>query len=102
VTRGNLAQTLFAQRDFSGARAHQEAVLVARQRLFGDEHPAALAIRGNLARTLYAQGDLVGARAHLEVVLASSRRLLGDEHPDTLLVRDKLDTIMQALLAARP
>jgi Salmonella virulence plasmid 65kDa B protein len=58
-----------------GARTHEEAVLEARRRLFGDEHLDTLAARLNLAGTLKAQGARGGARTDEEVVLDPDPRI---------------------------
>ena len=48
---GNLADTLWAQGDLSGARELQEQVLEFQRRLLGAEHPETLRTMSNLART---------------------------------------------------
>jgi tetratricopeptide (TPR) repeat protein len=83
-TAHDLADTLYAQGDYAGARARYEAVLAARTRLLGAEHPDTLHAAHDLAGTLYAQGDYAEARARYEAVLAACTRLLGAEHPDML------------------
>jgi hypothetical protein len=86
----NLASTLRAQGDLSGARALQEQVLAVRRRVQGAEHPDTLTSMNNLASTLRGQGDLSGARALHEQELAICRRVLGEEHPDTLTSMNNL------------
>ena len=51
-TAHDLADTLYAQGDYAGARARYEAVLAARTRLLGAEHPDTLATAHNLATML--------------------------------------------------
>jgi Tetratricopeptide repeat len=87
---GNLAKTLYAQRDLAGAHKLQEQVLEARVRLLGKEHPDTLTAMHNLAQTLKAQGDLAGARKLQEQVLEAWGRLFGKEHPDTLTAVNNL------------
>jgi tetratricopeptide (TPR) repeat protein len=83
TSMNNLAETLSAQGDLTGAREKQEEVLEIRSRILGDEHPDTLTSMNNLAETLRAQGDLTGAREKQEEVLEIQRRILGDEHQDT-------------------
>jgi hypothetical protein len=54
TVRFNLAQTLKTQGDLAGARGHEEAVLEAWRRMFGDEHPRTLIAQRNLAQTVRA------------------------------------------------
>ncbi len=61
-TLQNLAVTLYAQGDLSGARERYERALAAYERILGLEHPDTLSTLQNLAVTLYAQGDLGTAR----------------------------------------
>jgi len=83
ASMGNLAVTLHAQGDLSGARALQERVLKVRRRTLGEEHPDTLISMNNLTVMLLAQGDLSGARTLQERVLKVRRRTLGEEHLDT-------------------
>jgi tetratricopeptide (TPR) repeat protein len=52
----NLAETLRAQGDLTGARALQEQVLELRRRVLGAEHPDIAASLRALAETLQAEG----------------------------------------------
>ena len=90
ASMNNLAGTLWAQGDHSGARQLQETVLAARERVLGREHPDTLTSMNNLAQTLSAQGDHSGARQLQETVLAARERVLGREHPDTLTSMNNL------------
>ncbi|MCB9833877.1 MAG: tetratricopeptide repeat protein [Planctomycetes bacterium] len=81
--------------DLWGARGLEEAVLAARTRLQGPEHPDTLTSMNNLAQTLRAQGDLEGARGLEEAVLAARTRLQGPEHPDTLTSMNNLALTLQ-------
>jgi len=84
-TVGNFANWFYEKIGHAkAAKALQEIVLEARQRILGEEHPDTLTSMGNLAATLSAMGDLPGARTLAEKVLEASQRILGEEHPDTL------------------
>jgi hypothetical protein len=96
TSMNNLAATLQAQGDLTGAREKQEDVLDITRRILGDEHPDTLTSMNNLAATLRAQGDLTGAREKQEEVLDIRRRILGDEHPDTLTSMNNLAATLQA------
>jgi hypothetical protein len=85
TSMNNLATTLRAMGDLTGARTMQEQVLSIHQRVLGPEHPDTLISMGNLAGTLRAMGDLPGARATQEQVLAIHQRVLGAEHPRHLI-----------------
>ena len=93
----NLAMTLSALGNLTGARALHQQVLDAARRLLGPEHPDTLTSMSNLAATLYALGDLAGARELLQQVLDARRRLLGPEHPDTLTSMSNLAEALRAL-----
>jgi hypothetical protein len=80
----NLASSLNAQGDQTGARALAEMVLEARRRQLGAEHPDTLKSMANLASTLKAQADYAGARALEEQALDILTRVLGDDHGETL------------------
>jgi hypothetical protein len=95
ISIGNLALTLEAEGDLSGARALQEQVLKVSRRVLGEEHPDALTAMSNLALTLRAQGDH-RAREVQEQVLKVSRRVLGEEHPDTLAAMGNLAATLEA------
>jgi hypothetical protein len=58
----NLAGTLYAQGEMTGARKLQEQVLEAMVRLLGKEHPNTLTAMNNLAQTLKAQGSSASAK----------------------------------------
>jgi len=90
TSMNNLAETLRAEGDLTGAREKQEEVLEIRRRNFGDEHSDTLTSMHDLAATLSAQGDFTGAREKQEEVLEIRRRNLGDEHPDTLTSMNNL------------
>jgi len=86
----NLAETLRAQGDHTGARALQEEVLEIERRILGAEHPATMTSMNNLAGTLWAQGDHAGARMLQEEALEVRLRILGAAHPDTLISMSNL------------
>jgi hypothetical protein len=92
----NLAESLRAQGDLSGARRLQEQVLDTQRRVLGEEHPHTLTLMNNLAGTLGFQGDRPGARRLQKQVLASRRRMLGAEHPDTLISMHNLAESLRA------
>lgn len=96
ISMGNLARTLRAQRDLSGARTLQEQVLALHRRVLADEHPDMLTSMNNLSDTLWAQGELPKARALQEQALAGRRRVLGDEHPVTLTSMNNLAEVLRA------
>ncbi|EAQ75274.1 MULTISPECIES: tetratricopeptide repeat protein [unclassified Synechococcus] len=100
----NLANTLLAQGDFSGARALHERVLEDRRRVLGEEDLDTLIAMNNLANTLRKQGDLSGARALHERVLEVRRRVLGEEQLQTLESMNNLANTLRAqgdLIGAR-
>ena len=96
TSMSNLASTLRAQGDLTGARWMHERVLDVRYRALGENHPDTLASRHNHALTLRAQGDLAGARGWLERVLEAGRRVLGEDHPDTLKSMSNLAEMLWA------
>lgn len=81
---------------YTKARTLGEALLAARRRVLGEEHPDTLNSMNNLAHTLWAQGDLAGARAMQEHVLAAHRRALGGGHTNTLASINNLALTLQA------
>ena len=93
----NLASTLRNQGDLAGARKLEEAVLEARRRVQGEEHPDTLTSMNNLASTLGNQGDLAGARKLQEAVLEARRRVQGEEHPDTRQAEQNLAVILATM-----
>ncbi len=92
----NLAETLRAQGELSGARMLHEGALEIGRRELGVEHPNTLASMGSLGMTLRAQGDLPGARVLEEEVLAIRRRVQGPEHRNTLTAMNNLAATLQA------
>ncbi|MCE9592955.1 MAG: CHAT domain-containing protein [Planctomycetes bacterium] len=97
TARVNLALTIKALGDLSGARALEEKVLEVRSRALPDDHPDLQAARENLAGTLYRLGDLSGARALEEKVLEVRSRTLPDDHPDLQAARGNLAVTIKAL-----
>ena len=93
----NLALTLKAQGDLTGAREKQEEVLEIQRRILGDGHPNTLTLMNNLAETLRDQGDLTGARKKQDEVLEIQRRILGDEHPSTSVSAWNLFSTLRAM-----
>ena len=75
---------------YSAARALQQQVLDARQRLLGPENPATLDTKDDLAYWTGQAGDAVGARDQYAALLPVRERVLGSEHPDTLKTRGNL------------
>jgi len=63
------------------AEAELRAVLEARCRVLGEEHPSTLTSRNNLALVLGDLGRLEEAEAEHRAVLEARCRLLGEEHP---------------------
>lgn len=90
----DLANTMYAQSDYAGARTLQEKALAARERILGPEHPDTLRAMNNLAVALSEQGDLSGARGLHEKVLTARERILGPEHPDTFSTIHNLATTL--------
>jgi len=80
----NLASTLRAQGDHTGARALLEQVLDIQRRVLGPEHPNTLTSMNNLAGTLASVGEHDAAAALIAQVLDGFRRVLGPTHPHTL------------------
>jgi tetratricopeptide (TPR) repeat protein len=96
MTMHNLANTLSAQGDLSGALGLREKVVEISKRSLGEEDRRTLASMNNLSQTLSAQGDLEGARRIQEKVLEIIRRIQGEEHPDTLMSMDNLAVTLSA------
>jgi len=96
ISMDNLAMTLLAEGDLSGAREKQEQVLEIARQVLGNEHTDTLTSMNNLAMTLRAQGgDLSGAREIQEQVLEIAQRVLGNEHPITLTSMGNLALTLQ-------
>ncbi|MBS4095384.1 MAG: tetratricopeptide repeat protein, partial [Sulfuricella sp.] len=96
ATMNNLASTLRAQGDLSGARVLDEMALGIRRRVLGEEHPDTLTAMNNLAGTLKEQGELPGARVLQEKTLDIRCRVLGEEHFDTLTSMSTLAGTLRA------
>ncbi|KDQ49043.1 hypothetical protein JAAARDRAFT_144019 [Jaapia argillacea MUCL 33604] len=80
----NLAATYCNQERWNEAEGLQIAVMEARKRLLGEEHPDTLGSMGNLALTYKNQGRWKEAEGLEMAVMKARKRLLGEEHPDTL------------------
>ena len=76
----NLAATLQAQGDLTGAREKQEKVLEIQRHILGDEHPETSVSAWNLFSTLLAMDDATNAMA----VLKNDLFWLMDRDPATL------------------
>ena len=75
---------LYEQGDYAEARARYEAVLAARTRLLGAEHPDTLATAHDLAGTLEYSGRWqAAARLHMQTV-RNSEQWHGIAHPDAV------------------
>jgi len=96
TSMNNLAVTLQAQGDLTGACKLQEETLDSLRRVLGSEHPDTLTSMNNLASILLAQGDLAGARKLQQETLDSFRRVLGSEHPRTLTSMSNLAQTLSA------
>ncbi len=90
TSMNNLANTLQAQGDLSGARNLHEQDLAVCCRVLGEDHPDTLTSMSNLASTLRAQGDLTGARSLQERLMAICRRVLSEDHPIALAAMNNL------------
>jgi tetratricopeptide (TPR) repeat protein len=97
TSMNNLATTLKALGDLSGARQLLEQSLELGRRVLSKEHPDTLMSMNNLASTLEALGDLSGAHQLHEQSLELRRRVLGDEHPATLMSMNNLASTLEAL-----
>jgi|YNPMSStandDraft_1061717.scaffolds.fasta_scaffold17595_3 hypothetical protein len=79
-----LADTLYEQGDYAGARVRYEAVLAVQTRLLGAEHPNTLATAHNLANTLEHSGRWrAAARLRMQTV-RNSEQWPGIAHPDAV------------------
>src|SRR6185437_4900290 len=77
-----------------------EQTLVARERLFGADHPSTLSSRNNLASAYRATGRPAEAIPLFEKNAATCERLFGADHPKTLASRHNLDRARQELAPA--
>jgi hypothetical protein len=78
------ARYLGATGAYGRAEAKYRAVLAARERALGADHPDTLDTRHRIAWTVGAQGGYGEAEADYRAVLAARERVLGADHPDTL------------------
>ena len=76
--------------NYAAARAVQQQILEARERVSGSEHPDTLTARAWLAYLAGRAGDAAAARDQYAALLSVRERVSGPEHPDTLTVRDGL------------
>ncbi|MFT5049214.1 MAG: hypothetical protein ACI8QZ_000604 [Chlamydiales bacterium] len=97
AARGNLANSMQAMGDLSGARALNESVLAAYERTLPEDHPNLLRARLNLANPMQAMGDLSGARALRESVVAAFERTLPEDHLNLLHARLQLAVSIKAM-----
>ncbi|MBU4264134.1 MAG: tetratricopeptide repeat protein [Proteobacteria bacterium] len=96
ASMNNLAETLRAMGNLSGARELQEKTLEVLIRILGEEHPVTLTSMNNLAGTLRDMGNLSEARALEKKALEVEIRVLGEEHPNTLSSMNNLAVTLQA------
>ena len=80
-------------------RAHAEfvAVLAARHRMLGAEHPSTLSTRHALGLVRHAQGRHRQAEADLHDTLTLRGRILGHDHPKTLATRHEYARVLHTL-----
>ncbi len=97
ASMNNLALTLNAMGDHSGAKALEEHVLARRQAVLGEDHPDTLTSMNNLASTLWQMGDHSGAKAYFEHVLVRRQVVLGEDHPDTLTSMSNLALTLKTM-----
>jgi CHAT domain-containing protein/tetratricopeptide (TPR) repeat protein len=90
-----IGKLAFAVSALDAARALQEAMLAAQERMLPEDHPEILSIRDSLGLTLCNQGDLPGARALQEGVLAVYERTLPGDDSRLLGVRHGLANTMR-------
>jgi tetratricopeptide (TPR) repeat protein len=88
--REKLAATCLMQQDYSSARPHLEAVLLAWQYERGADHHDTVHVQKALAHVLTKLGDLPGAAAHLQAVIkasndtaAGTQIVVGGSRPDS-------------------
>ena len=86
----NLANAHAGQGEYTEAEKLEVAVLTARKRVLGEEHPNTFTSAGNLALTYSNQGNHAEAEALQVAVLAVRKRVLGKEHPSTLMTAGNL------------
>jgi hypothetical protein len=79
------------------AETEHRAVLEARTRILGADHPHTLASQDNHAYVLAALGQSVDAEAEQRAVLEARTRILGPDHFRTLISRDNLATVRDYL-----
>ena len=82
--RMQLANAMYEQGEYAGARRLEEEVLSVRERTLPEEGRELHVTRGNLANTLCRQGELAPARRLREEVVAAFERTLKTEDPDLL------------------
>ena len=80
----NLAGTVAAQGDLSGARELLEAVIATALRELGEQHADSLTAMGNLAGILWRGGDREEAYALQQHIAEMQRRVRGEGDPVTL------------------
>jgi hypothetical protein len=74
----------------AAARDQYAALLPARERVLGPEHPDTLAARHELARWTGEAGDPAAARDQYAALLPARERVLGPGHRRTLTTRHEL------------
>ncbi|WP_431878293.1 tetratricopeptide repeat protein [Micromonospora marina] len=72
---------------YAAARDQLAALLSVRERVWGGEHPFAMAARHQLAHWTGKAGDATSAREQLAALLSIRERVLGPLHVDTLATR---------------
>jgi tetratricopeptide (TPR) repeat protein len=78
----------------SPSEATHRAVLQARLRTLGADHPDTIDTRHSIARRLSERADYGHAETEYREVLESMRRILGPDHPDTLTVQHNIASLV--------
>ena len=89
----DLARLWHEQGRLEDAEAEDRAVMTARLRILGEDHPRTLRSRHDLASVLSQQGRREQAEAEYRAVLHAQCRVLGEDHPDTLATITAVATI---------
>ena len=90
VARANLARWTGDAGDPAAARDLFAALLPARERVSGAEHPDTLTVRAYLAHWTGEAGDAAAARDLFAALLPVRERVSGPDHPNTVTVRTDL------------
>lgn len=95
AAKGDLADVLVDQGDYSAALATAREVLDAQTARLGPGHPNTLAALSTLASVQRRQGHLLEAEKTFDEALRRYRQALGDDHPATIVAVNNLGEILE-------